>query len=84
MDFDTAMLLALPASFLVFLGLEALFPSKREMPRIRHWRLVGLAGFALTLVVLVFVPLLIVPFLPPMASSTYRAGAIGQRSRFGC
>ena len=52
MDFDTAMLLAIPASFLVFLGVEALFPSRREMPRIRHWRLIGLAGFALTLVVL--------------------------------
>ena len=67
MDFDTLMLLALPASFVLFLGLEALFPSKREMPSIRHWRLIGLAGLALTLVVYVFAPLLIVPYLPPMA-----------------
>jgi hypothetical protein len=36
MDFDTAMLLALPASFLVFLGAEALLPSRREMPAVRH------------------------------------------------
>ena len=67
MDFDTAMLLAIPASFLVFLGFEALAPSRREMPEIRHWRLIGLAGFALTLVIYVGAPLLIVPLLPPMA-----------------
>jgi sterol desaturase/sphingolipid hydroxylase (fatty acid hydroxylase superfamily) len=67
MDFDTAMLLALPASFLTLLGVEALFPSKREMPRIRHWRLLGLAGLPLTLCVFVFAPLLLVPLLPPMA-----------------
>jgi sterol desaturase/sphingolipid hydroxylase (fatty acid hydroxylase superfamily) len=67
MDFDTAMLLALPASFLMLLGIEALFPSKREMPRIRHWRLIGLAGLTLTLCVFVFAPLLLVPLLPPMA-----------------
>jgi sterol desaturase/sphingolipid hydroxylase (fatty acid hydroxylase superfamily) len=67
MDFDSAMLLAIPASFLLFMGLEALAPSDREMPRVRHWRLIGLAGFALTLVVYVGAPLLIVPHLPPMA-----------------
>ena len=67
MDFDTAMLVALPASFLVFLGAEALLPSRREMPAVRHWRLIGLAGLALTLVVFVFAPLLIVPYLPRMA-----------------
>ena len=67
MDFDTAMLLALPATFLMLLGLEALFPSRREMPVIRHWRLIGLAGLALTLCVFVFAPLLIVPYLPRMA-----------------
>ena len=67
MDFDTAMLLALPASFLAFLGFEALFPSGRDMPQIRHWRLIGLAGLALTLMVYVFVPLLVVPYLPQMA-----------------
>lgn len=67
MDFDTAMLLALPASFLLFLGLEALFPSKREMPAVRHWRLIGLGGLGATLVVFVYGPLLLVPYLPPMA-----------------
>ena len=67
MDFDTAMLIAIPLTFLLFLGIEALAPSGRKMPRIRHWRLIGLAGFAATLVVFVATPLLIVPLLPPMA-----------------
>jgi sterol desaturase/sphingolipid hydroxylase (fatty acid hydroxylase superfamily) len=67
MDFDTAMLVAIPASFILFMGVEAVIPSGREMPAIRHWRLIGFAGFALTLVVYVGAPLLIVPHLPPMA-----------------
>ena len=67
MSFDVAMLIALPASFLILLGLEALFPSRREMPSVRHWRLIGLAAFAVTLIGFVFVPLLFVPLLPPMA-----------------
>ena len=67
MDFDSAMLLAIPASFLLFLGIEALIPSAREMPAVRHWRLIGLAGFAGTLLVYVGTPLLVVPLLPPMA-----------------
>lgn len=67
MDFDSAMLLALPASFLLFMTFEALIPSKRAMPRVRHWRLIGLAGFAATLALVVAAPLLLVPLLPPMA-----------------
>jgi sterol desaturase/sphingolipid hydroxylase (fatty acid hydroxylase superfamily) len=67
MDFDMAMLVALPAVFLLFLGLEALFPSRREMPAVRHWRLVGLGGLGATLIVFVYGPLLLVPYLPPMA-----------------
>ena len=67
MDFDTAMLLAIPASFLLFLAIEAVAPSGRAMPDIRNWRLIGLACFAGTLVVYVGTPLLIVPLLPPMA-----------------
>lgn len=64
MDFDTAMLLAIPASFLLFLAIEAIRPSGRAMPQVRRWRLIGLAGFAATLVVFVGAPLLIVPLLP--------------------
>jgi sterol desaturase/sphingolipid hydroxylase (fatty acid hydroxylase superfamily) len=67
MDFDTAMLLALPAGFMIFLLVEALAPSGRAMPVVRHWRLIGLAALAVTLVVYVGTPLLIVPHLPPMA-----------------
>ena len=67
MDFDTAMLLALPASFLIFLAVEALIPSRRAMRQVRHWRLIGLACFAGTIVIYVGTPLLIVPLLPPMA-----------------
>jgi len=67
MDFDTAMLLAIPASFLLFLTIEAVAPSGRAMPDVRNWRLIGLACFAGTLVVYVGTPLLIVPLLPLMA-----------------
>lgn len=64
MSFDIAILLAIVAAFFVFLGVEALAPSGREMPAVRHWRKIGIAGFALTLVVFVGTPLLIVPLLP--------------------
>jgi len=64
MDFDTAMLLALVASFFLFMGVEALAPSGRAMPAIGHWRLIGIAAFALTLAGFVFIPLLVVPLLP--------------------
>lgn len=67
MDFDTAILLAFPASFLLFLAVEAALPSHRRMPAIRGWRLIGLAGLALSMSVYVFAPLFLVPYLPPMA-----------------
>ncbi|MEO5809393.1 MAG: sterol desaturase family protein, partial [Sphingomicrobium sp.] len=67
MDFDTAMLLALPAAFVLFMLIEVLIPSGRAMPIVRHWRAIGLAGFAVTLAVFVYGPLLFVPLLPPMA-----------------
>lgn len=67
MDFDSAMLAALPAMFLLLMALEAIRPSKRAMPGVSGWRLVGLAGLALTLCVYVYGPLLLVPLLPAMA-----------------
>jgi sterol desaturase/sphingolipid hydroxylase (fatty acid hydroxylase superfamily) len=67
MDFDTALPLAIVASFVTLLGFEAAFPSGREMPRIVHWRLIGLAGFGATFIIFGAAPLLIVPLLPPMA-----------------
>src|SRR5207249_9199279 len=48
MNPDTAIPLAIVASFLLFLGFEAVAPSGRQMPEIRHWRLIGFAGFAST------------------------------------
>ena len=67
MDFDTAMLLALPASFVIFMGIESAIPSGRRMRIVRNWRRIGFAGLGLTLAVNVFGPLLLVPYLPPMA-----------------
>lgn len=64
MDFDTAMLLALVASFFLFMALEWMVPSGRLTPEIRGWRFVGIAAFALTLAGFVYIPLLVVPFLP--------------------
>lgn len=67
MDFDSAMLAALPAMFLLVMAWEAIRPSKRAMPQVSGWRLIGLAGLALTLCVYVYGPLLLVPLLPAMA-----------------
>ena len=67
MDYDTLMLLALPASFLILMAIEAAIPSGRVMPTVRRWRLIGMAGLALSLCVYVYGPLLLVPYLPPMA-----------------
>ncbi|RST30600.1 fatty acid hydroxylase family protein [Sphingomonas ginkgonis] len=67
MDFDAVMLLAIVASFFLFMGIEAVAPSGRSMPVIRHWRWVGMAAFALSLAGFVGIPLLVVPLLPPMA-----------------
>ncbi len=64
MSFDTAILLAIVAAFFVFMAVEALLPSGRDMPQVRHWRLIGAGAFAVTLAVFVGAPLLLVPLLP--------------------
>ena len=64
MSFDTAILLGIVAAFFICMGVETLFPSGRAMPRVRGWRLIGTASFAVTIAVSVFAPLLIVPLLP--------------------
>jgi sterol desaturase/sphingolipid hydroxylase (fatty acid hydroxylase superfamily) len=64
MSFDLAILLAIVGGFFVFMIVEALAPSGRAMPAVRHWRLIGMAGFAVTIVVAVGAPLMIVPLLP--------------------
>lgn len=68
MDFDTAILLAIIASYFLALLLEAVLPpSGRAMPAIPHWRWMGLAAFVVSMAGFVGFPLLIVPLLPPMA-----------------
>ena len=64
MTFETAILLAIVAGFFLFMAVEWLAPSGREMPAVRHWRLIGVAGFVATMAVAIGAPLLIVPFLP--------------------
>ena len=64
MAFGDAILLAMIASFFVFMAVEWLVPSRRTMPEVKHWRLIGLAGFVVTMAVAVGAPLLIVPYLP--------------------
>ena len=86
MAFGDAILLAIVASFFLFMAVEWLAPSGRAMPAVRHWRLIGVAGFAVTMAVAVGAPLLIVPYLPAEHErwSTCPAGAAGRSCRCGC
>jgi sterol desaturase/sphingolipid hydroxylase (fatty acid hydroxylase superfamily) len=61
MDLDTVVLVAIVASFFVFMAIEALIPAKRAMPEVPHWRLIGVAGFVLTILVNALSPLAILP-----------------------
>ena len=61
MDLDTLVLVVILASFFAFMAIEAVVPSNRALPAIPHWRLIGLAGFALTMAVFVLSPLAILP-----------------------
>jgi sterol desaturase/sphingolipid hydroxylase (fatty acid hydroxylase superfamily) len=63
---DTVVLVSIVASFFVFMAIEAITPSKRDIPQVPHWRLVGLAGFVLTLAVFVLSPLAILPLMTPI------------------
>lgn len=67
MDFDTAIALSLPPIFLAFMGVELLAPSGRLMPTVRHWRLIGIAAFAVTFLLNGLLPALILPFLPNLS-----------------
>ena len=68
MSLDTLVLLVIVASFFIFMGVEVLWPSHRHLPAIPRWRLIGFAGFALSLAVNVFAPLelaqLVLPRMP--------------------
>jgi sterol desaturase/sphingolipid hydroxylase (fatty acid hydroxylase superfamily) len=64
MDFDTIVALSLVAIFFALMGIEALFRSGREMPPVRYWRLIGIAGFVVTFLVNGALPLAVLPWLP--------------------
>ncbi|QGN53732.1 sterol desaturase family protein [Novosphingobium sp. Gsoil 351] len=61
MSLDTLVLVALVGSFFAFMAVEALVPARRAMPQIRYWRLIGIAGFAVSMAVNVLAPLAILP-----------------------
>jgi sterol desaturase/sphingolipid hydroxylase (fatty acid hydroxylase superfamily) len=65
MDFDTIVALSLVAMFFALMALEAAAPaSGRAMPRVRCWRLIGIAGFVVTFFVNALVPMAVLPWLP--------------------
>jgi sterol desaturase/sphingolipid hydroxylase (fatty acid hydroxylase superfamily) len=64
MDFDTIVAVSLIGLFFVLMGVEALAPSGRDMPRLRLWRLIGIAAFVVTFLVNGALPLLMLPWLP--------------------
>ncbi|THD38000.1 MAG: fatty acid hydroxylase family protein [Sphingomonas sp.] len=64
MSFDTLLLLSFPTMLLAGMAIELVVRSPRAQPRIRYWRLIGVAGFAATLIVNVVSPLVLLPLLP--------------------
>jgi len=64
MDFDTAVLVSLPAIFAGFLLAERIIGGGRLFPAIRFWTLFGVAGFVLSGLVSALVPALVAPALP--------------------
>lgn len=64
MDFETAMVLALPAGFFSMMALEPLVGSERKMAAVRGWRLIGVAALTVTLACNALMPLAIMPHMP--------------------
>jgi sterol desaturase/sphingolipid hydroxylase (fatty acid hydroxylase superfamily) len=64
MDFQTAIIVALPSVFFLLMASEALIKTGRDMPKIRYWRVIGLAGLLVSLACNAVLPLAIVPILP--------------------
>lgn len=62
MDLDTMVALGITGGFFAFMLVELLIPAKRDMPRIRFWRLIGIAGFIVTIVANGLAALVIVPW----------------------
>lgn len=63
MSLDEVVLAGLIVSFLGFMLIEALMPAKRAMPVIPRWRLIGVAGFIVSMFIFTATPLLILPLL---------------------
>lgn len=64
MDLETLAALSLPVIFLAFMGLEIAMPSRRPMPEVRYWRLIGIASLVVTLFVFAVLPPLVLMVLP--------------------
>ena len=62
MDLDSLVLVAIVGGFFAFMAVELIVPAKRAMPHVRFWRMIGVAGFALTLAINVYAPLAILPW----------------------
>jgi sterol desaturase/sphingolipid hydroxylase (fatty acid hydroxylase superfamily) len=55
---EEALLLAFPATYLVMLGVESLFPA-RPFPKVRWWRSLGVLGLAMVMSVSIVTPMLL-------------------------
>jgi sterol desaturase/sphingolipid hydroxylase (fatty acid hydroxylase superfamily) len=62
MNPDTLTLAGIVSGFAGFMAIEAVWPAQRQMPSIRYWRLIGLAGFVLTLVANAVAAFIILPW----------------------
>lgn len=61
MDLDTLSALITVGLFLSLMLVEAIRPSRRNMPNVRNWRLIGMAAFVVTFVIYGTAPLAIIP-----------------------
>jgi sterol desaturase/sphingolipid hydroxylase (fatty acid hydroxylase superfamily) len=60
-DLDTLTALAIAGGFFGFMAVELIVPAQRQMPQVRFWRLIGIAGFIATVAVNALAPLAILP-----------------------
>jgi sterol desaturase/sphingolipid hydroxylase (fatty acid hydroxylase superfamily) len=62
-DLDALVMLLTVASFLGFMGVEALIPSRRAMASVGWWRAIGVVCFVLTFILYGAAPLAILPLV---------------------
>jgi sterol desaturase/sphingolipid hydroxylase (fatty acid hydroxylase superfamily) len=60
---DELTLIGLIVSFFGFMLVELLWPAGRAMPQVPHWRLIGVVGFVVTMLLFGAAPLFILPLL---------------------